>query len=295
MELGVVGIKNHWQAGGEVGRSDFAWHKDRIAGAFLRAVDRRSANAERLGVSVSGGVDSIAMVAAVRKANPEAAIRTYTIGGSADDPEVTVARRVAEYYGTDHHEQVFSTDNLAARMRHLVWGLEDPIARTETLMTYDVCASAHSQVDVMLRGDGADGLFGGMSRHKILALAERTQRIPLAASTLSDVYSFTQSGVLPTNALSRILVKAYFRSKIPQPPVVNGLSEEKSASDQNSSRDVSLNSTLWKGHEHALPMLLQKVERPHALFRMRSVSPFLDNDLVDCAHRVPSLFKNNGR
>ena len=42
-------------------------------------------------------------------------------------------------------------------------------------------------------------------------------------------------------------------------------------------------------------MLLQKIERAHALFGMQTVSPFLDNELVEVAHLVPSLFKNNGK
>jgi len=271
---GQSNVDRYWRAGGEVVHSDFVWHRSRI------------------GISVSGGVDSIAMVAAARKAHPEASINTYTIGDSINDPELTVARRVAEYYGTEHHEFVFSADNLASRMRHLVWALEDPIARTETLMTYDVCAEAHEDVDVMLRGDGADGLFGGMARHKILALA---QRIPLASSTLTDVYTYTQSGAMPANLISRTLIKAYFRSKIPAPPAVIGYSNEGVPAEKDSASGELLNRTLWKGPEHALPMLLQKVERPHALYGMQSVSPFLDNDLVEAAHQVPSLFKNNGK
>lgn len=288
---GRSNVNRYWRPRGEVRRADFAWHRDRIASTFLRAVERRTSDFGRLGISVSGGVDSIALVAAARKTHPEANISTYTIGDSIDDPEVTVARRVADHYATDHHEQVFSTDNLAARMRHLVWGLEDPIARTETLMTYDVCAVAHEDVDVMLRGDGADGLFGGMARHKILALAER---IPFASSTLTDIYTFTQSGTMPTNFISRALIKSYFRSKIPAPPAVIGYSEKSVSLVAKKLRSELLNHTLWKGPEHALPMLLQKVERPHALFGMQSVSPFLDNDLVEAAHQVPSLFKNNG-
>lgn len=285
-------VRKYWQGGGETGSGDFATHKAKIADAFMKAVKRRTTNLDQLGISLSGGVDSIAMVAAARSANPKAQIRTFTIGDHPDDPELTVARRVAEHFDTDHHESLFSSEALTSRLRHLVWGLEDPIARTETLMTYDVCVAAQGKVEVMLRGDGADGLFGGMARHKILALADR---IPVARSILKDVYTFTQSGALPESLISKALIKAYFRSKIPGPPSVVGHSEEAAPLVEQKTDGEVLNSVLWKGAEHALPMLLQKVERPHALFHMRTVSPFLDNDLVDAAHRVPSLYKNDGR
>lgn len=289
---GDSSMARYWQPDRRVDERHLSEHAKRLSEKFLTAVRRRTESAGRLGISLSGGVDSIAMVAAARRVHPDATIRTYTIGDSADDPEIVMAREVADYYGTEHQEQVFSTDDLAARMKQLVWTLEDPIARTESLMTDDLCAAAAGSVDVMLRGDGADGLFGGMPRHKVLALADR---LPLFAGMLTDVYTYTQSGVKPSRLASKALIKAYFRSQIPEAPVVRGSSNLSPMPITFSSRNERLNEVLWQGSAHTLPMLLQKVERQHARFGMKSLSPFLDNDLVSAAHAVPSLMKNDGR
>jgi asparagine synthase (glutamine-hydrolysing) len=289
---GTKHLTRYWQPACQLDRADLSSHAQKISGAFFAAVERRVSNTGQLGISLSGGIDSVAMVAAARKARPDAVIRTYTIGDSLMDPEITVARRAAEKFGTEHSEQVFSMDELPTRLKNLVWALEDPIARTESLMTLDLCSAAAGEVDVMLRGDGADGLFGGMARHKILALAER---VPFGKSILTDVYAYTQSGTTPQSLASRTLIKAYFRSNIPPPLNVVGYDKLEASGLSLTDNDEILNQVLWTGAEHALPMLLQKVERPHARFSMRTFSPFLDNDLVEAAHAVPSLFKNDGR
>jgi asparagine synthase (glutamine-hydrolysing) len=55
-----------------------------------------------------------------------------------------------------------------------------------------------------------------------------------------------------------------------------------------------LNAVLVEGPRQALPMLLQKIERPHAAFAMRTTSPFTDGRMLELSARIPSRFKNDG-
>ena len=270
-------------------RSSFDALADEVRATFVDAVDARIA--DPIAISLSGGIDSIAILAAARRLRPDARILTFSAGDSEDDPELVRARRAVEHFRTEHHEAVFDPARLPDLMPVLVWHLEDPIARTETLMAYELCRIASSHASVLLRGDGADGLFAGMPRHRLLALGGR---VAPARGVTADVYRFTQSGTRPDTRLGRLLVDRHFAKKIPPVPVVLGAPEPPPAAVLPSGPEM-LNEVLVHGPRHALPMLLQKVERMHAAFGMRSLSPFTDSRMLALATRIPSRFKHDGR
>jgi len=269
-------------------RSSYAALKQEICTTFLNAVERRLP--DPVAISVSGGIDSMAMVGAARRLRPEGRILTFSAGDAPDDPELIWARRVADRFRTEHHEVIMEPDDVLSIMPTLVWHLEDPIARTETLMAYKLCAAVAPLSRVVLRGDGADGLFGGMSRHQLLALAGR---IPPARSFLADIYRYTQSATAPSSFLGRLAIQHYFAKKIPEVPVVLGVQEASSTSPLPAGPEM-LNEVIVQGPRHALPMLLQKVERMHGAFGVRTVSPFVDHGMIRLASQIPSRFKHDG-
>lgn len=259
-----------------------------VCDTFLQCVGDRIHDAAA--ISLSGGVDSIAILAAARMLRPDSRILTYSAGDSHDDPELINARRAADHFRTEHHEVVIDPDRLPEIMPVLIWHLEDPIARTETLMTFELCRLASKQVRVLLRGDGADGLFGGMERHRLLAIGGR---LPAARGVMADIYRFTQSGARPSTWIGRTLVNRHVARNIPLVPIVIGAPQTSPAGPLPSGPEM-LNQVLVEGPCHALPMLLQKGERMHAAFAMRGLSPFTDRRMIELAARIPSRYKHDG-
>ena len=90
-------------------------------------------------------------------------------GSAAEKPrtiynELPFARRVAQRFGTDHHEILVRPD-VVGLLPKLLWHMDEPIADTAFITTYLVSEFAHRDVTVILSGVGGDELFGGYRRY----------------------------------------------------------------------------------------------------------------------------------
>jgi asparagine synthase (glutamine-hydrolysing) len=113
-----------------------------------------------VGVLLSGGIDSSVLTALAASESAER-VSTFSIGFEESSfDELSAARLVAEYYGTDHHELVLRPDAVELLPR-LVEAFDEPFADSSALPTYLVSELAAGTVKVALSGEGGDELFGG--------------------------------------------------------------------------------------------------------------------------------------
>jgi asparagine synthase (glutamine-hydrolysing) len=90
---------------------------------------------------------------------------------------VTHARRIAERFGTEHHELIVRPDALAI-LPTLVRHYGEPYADSSAVPTYYLARMAREHVTVALGGDGGDELFGGYRRYRAMQLAAALDPIP---------------------------------------------------------------------------------------------------------------------
>jgi len=141
-----------------------------------KAVAKRLMSDVPLGVFLSGGVDSSAIVASM--AAQSTRIRTFTIGfDERDYSEVAHARRIAERFGTEHHELIVRPDALAI-LPTLVRHYGEPYADSSAIPTYYLSRMAREHVTVALGGDGGDEVFGGYRRYRAMQFASALDVIP---------------------------------------------------------------------------------------------------------------------
>ena len=159
----------------DTSRTDSDWD-DALRAALADAVQAHSVSDVPVGAFLSGGLDSSVVVALLSKQGQER-IPTFCIG--SDSPafdERPMARIMAEYCRTDHHERGVSS-RLLARLPILVNTLDepsDPIAAC-----FEAAAQLASEhVRVALGGDGGDELFGGFDRYASFAIADRYASLP---------------------------------------------------------------------------------------------------------------------
>jgi len=178
---------------------------DRPPGQLIRetlseAVKMRLVSDVPLGAFLSGGIDSSIVVGLMAQLS-DRPVKTFTIGfDETDYSEVVHARRVAERFGTEHHETIVRPDALGV-LPTLVRHFGEPFADSSAVATFYVSQVARREVTVALNGDGGDESFAGYRRYQANAIAEHLGAVPGAS------WLMTEAGrLLPAPSDSRALI-----------------------------------------------------------------------------------------
>jgi len=119
-----------------------------------------------LGMFLSGGVDSSA-IAALMKRMVSGPVKSFSVGyAEAEYSELSYARQVSESIGTEHHEVVVGMDEFFNAVPRLIWHEDEPITWPSSVSLYFVSKLASEQVKVVLTGEGSDELFAGYGRYR---------------------------------------------------------------------------------------------------------------------------------
>ncbi len=127
-----------------------------------QAVVKRLMGDVPVGVYLSGGLDSSLIAALMR---PHAvALHSFT-AGMEGAPDLAAAREAARFLGTQHHELIYTAEDVKAAVPEVVRQIESfdaPLVRSAVPMHF-VSRLVAEHVKVVLSGEGADELFAGYS------------------------------------------------------------------------------------------------------------------------------------
>ena len=178
---GVVRVERWWDV--PLQDADSAASEEELADEVLRLLDDsvrlRTPAGRRVGAFLSGGVDSSAVAALMRR-HASGTVKTFSLGyedGGTYD-ELAAARRNAAALGTEHHELRIDHSELLRHLRTLVYHYDEPLGIAAGFNFYVLGALVREHVDVVLTGDGGDELFGGYRRHVADQFAPVYQRLP---------------------------------------------------------------------------------------------------------------------
>jgi asparagine synthase (glutamine-hydrolysing) len=137
-----------------------------IREALTEAVRKRLMGDLPVGVLLSGGLDSslISSIAARLLKESGKKLQSFSIGLNADTPDNKVARKAAEFLGTEHHEIHFSVKEGIELLDQIIQNIEtyDIISvRASVPMFILSKAIAGQGIKAILSGEGADEIFGG--------------------------------------------------------------------------------------------------------------------------------------
>lgn len=165
---GDVRIQQYWTPVRQAEKTVTSFDEAKeIALEGLRAAVKRQMMSERpLGVFLSGGVDSSALVALASECVTHP-LKTFSVGfvGGPDEAMLTEwpwARKVAERYGTDHQEFVLEESMFREAMPHTLAAMDMPTS--DAINSYWVSHAAARHVTVALSGTGGDELLLGYAR-----------------------------------------------------------------------------------------------------------------------------------
>ena len=275
------------------------------------AVQRQLVSDVPVGVFLSGGVDSTALVALASR-HYGGRLRTYSVGFDyvGDGAELPKARRVAIEHGTEHHELHVGADRITDVVERMVDAHDQPFGDAANLPLYQLCMALNGATKVVLQGDGGDELFGGYRRYEYMgvprqlvalmgaaigALPRRSARFDggqrffhaLAQQQMAERFGLLLTVEGPFNPPARVLSAEARRWLVRQDPfkryreVVALLPH-----------DTALQSMLRTDMQILLPdIFLEKVDRSTMAAGIEVRVPFLDIDLVDYVLGLPSRVK----
>jgi asparagine synthase (glutamine-hydrolysing) len=124
------------------------------------AVHKRLVSDVPLGAFLSGGIDSTIVTSLATRELKK--MNTFATGMEGA-PDLEMARMAADQFGVDHHELVFTEEDVINHIEWVIYHLESfdaPLVRS-AIPTYFVSNLAKRYVKVVLTGEGADELFAG--------------------------------------------------------------------------------------------------------------------------------------
>src|SRR5712691_5003130 len=291
--------------------------------ALAESVRLRLESDVPLGVFLSGGIDSSAIVASMRDVTSRR-IATFSVGFGAADPsfdELPYARLVARRFETDHHEEVLEP-RVADLLPALVHQFDEPFADSSALATWVVAQATARHVKVALSGIGGDETFGGYPRYLGVRLAERYARLPRwlrhgAGAAVSKLVSDSRSSRNLGDWIRRFVAGA----EMPMPDRYIGWTRFFGGAGLERLATPALRASLGPGvdaaqrsafaaHGHGDPMdgafridlatylpddLLVMADRMSMANSLELRAPFCDHRIVEASLGIPPAVKVPGR
>jgi asparagine synthase (glutamine-hydrolysing) len=319
-EPGTVAVRQYWQFRIEP-RSDIPANPEATWGEELRhllsqAVRRRLMSDVPLGVFLSGGIDSSAVLAYAAAALPAGQVQTFSIGFREPSfDESAQARAVAAHFRTDHHEEILSIERALELVPQVLSRLDEPFGDPSIVPTFQLCEFARRRITVALGGDGGDELFAGYDPFKALAVArwygalvpawmkggirKLADLLPVSDANMSLDFRIKR-GLRGASYPARLWNPAWlgplepaelaelFREPVPAEDVY----EEAIQAWESTSAEHVVDKTLeFYTRFYLQDDILAKADRASMMVSLEVRSPFLDQDLAEFARRIPHEYK----
>jgi len=150
-----------WAAGDGKGRF---LSSETLRTAFEEAVGRWSISDVPVTCLLSGGLDSTAVASVFARQNPETRFLTCTLGfhEQFQEEEVSLARKAANFFGSEHLEIRIGEREVRAALPDMVRALDEPYGGG--IPSWFVYRELGKKAKVTLTGVGGDELFGGYGK-----------------------------------------------------------------------------------------------------------------------------------
>ncbi len=295
----------YWSLSRSPEQLSFGDASDRLRHLFLRNVKRHLRSDVRVGTALSGGIDSSAIVSAVRHLEPDIDIHTFSY--VAEDQrlnEEAWVDIVTESTGTTSHKIRVSAAELASDLDELIDAQDQPFGSTSIYAQFCVFRAARDAgIKVMLDGQGADELMGGYTYFLGARLASLLHRgrfgdlalfMRRAGSEVGLRQLLLASGpFLFSSRLQKLLRRLVGRELVPRWLNSGWFRAGGASLDMVAERELSgaiYTEELIRATTSALPHLLRYEDRNSMHFSIESRVPFLTPELAEFLVSTPEEY-----
>ncbi len=289
---------------------------------LAKAVERRRRADVPVGVFLSGGIDSSAVLAHLAdQIGP--GVPAFSLGHTdLNFDESRFARETARFFKADFNELILTEDDLADGLRRVAAGFDEPLGDASIIPTHLLSLFAVQKVKVVLSGEGADELFAGYPTYIGNRVAGWYRKMPPflrrgLVNGIRKVLPVSMGNVSPDYLLSRFSAAAerelverhhtWFGSLRPErhPEILSEQVMAMLATDdpfgsararvQGKNFPDPLATLLYSDFTMYLQDdLLTKVDRATMLASLEARTPFLDHDFTEFVAGIPSKLKLQG-
>ena len=269
-----------------------------------------------LGFFLSGGLDSSLLVALASKFSKKNKIKTFSIGfENKSFDESRFSQQVSNNLNTDHYKKIFSEKDLLNLVNEVLNKIDEPIADPSLLPTYLISKFAKESVNTVITGDGADELFGGYAPFKAIKPSKLYSKIihpaihkiflnlvniiPVSHSYMSLDFKIKRSlnGLSYPSHLWNPVWMSHFSKK-----EIEDLLMQKVNLEEIYSEAIQIWNSIEKKDEidkslefftklYLTENILVKVDRSSMMNSLECRAPYLDNEVVEFARKLPNKFK----
>lgn len=255
------------------------------------AVARQMVADVPVGTYLSGGMDSGSLTALASKHVKR--LTTFTAGfdmSSATGIEANYDERrdaelMANYFKTEHYEQVINAGDLSWSLPRVVWHLED-LRVGMSYPNYYISRLASKFVKVCLQGTGGDELYGGYPWRYYRVFQSLDQK-----TYFENYYGFWQRLVADNQKKELFTSNVYSGINVNQPREVFERVFTFNNKLKYETPEQHINNSLYFEIKTFLPGLLLVGDKLAMANGLEERFPFLDNELVNFAQKIPVKHK----
>lgn len=280
---------------------------DQFSSGFLSSVKRELMSDVPLGILLSGGIDSGAVLCAAAKSKADNLI-AYTLDLEGEASEVSTAAKAASEYGVVHRIVPRSEMSFVETFTRAVQCMDLPVGDAIIAPTYQLLGKVREERKVVLTGEGADELMAGYAHFRPLQVLDRAIRAGISPKAISG---FVQ--LLPLRLLDSVFpynAKLGESGKQKVLGIVRSGHDPRAALDsavsiftpdemrtgtflplhvtEYSVTDLSLPTLIDWGFASWLPnQILNKMDQLSMAHGVEARVPFVDVDLYEIVSRLP--------
>jgi asparagine synthase (glutamine-hydrolysing) len=265
--------------------------KEETERLFKQAVAKQMIADVPVGSYLSGGMDSGSITALASK--HVSRLATFTCG--FDMSEVTGieanyderrdAELMANYFKTEHYEQVLNAGDIRWSLPRVVYHLED-LRVGMSYPNYYISRLASKFVKVCLQGTGGDELFGGYPWRYYRVFNSVSQ------SEFFDLYYDFWQRLVPDQQREQLFTPDVKRKvDFTEPRAIFEAVFNFNSQLKYSKPEDHINNSLYFEAKTFLPGLLLVGDKLSMANGLEERFPFLDNHLVDFAQKIPVNYK----
>ena len=275
----------HWTLREQIEDQPLEYFTTEIARLCNDAVLRRVPADGKVAATLSGGVDSSAVVAILAQHGLRPVCFSAAFGDGQPN-ELGYARLVAEHCKVEHRVIDVEPEGFLDLLPTVIWNLDDPLCDCITVPNYLLAQAAAREASVVFNGEGGDPLFGG-PKNKFLILGEWYRaygRYDRPRAYLASYHKFYEhTGELCTREFLQAsggspALEDYVRPFLDDASVGNFLN-----------RLMHLNIKLKGGQN-----ILVKVDKMLSANGVEPASPLFDRRLAEFSFSIPPVLKRRG-